>query len=273
MSADATPLGRGSRAGVAVALSLAVVGLVVLVALPPVPSASAPTEDPRDASLPHPVAPAFVPPEPAVLAERDEASHWAPVLRRVDARSAPRADSSVVGRLLERTPEGTVNIALVIATTQDAAGRSWVHIRLPVLPNNRTGWVPRAALGGYGTTRTHLVVDRERLTATLYRRGRPVFRAGVGIGQTAWPTPPGEFYIRNRLAGFDSPAYGPLAFGTSARSDVLTDWPAGGFIGIHGTDRPDLLPGRVSHGCIRMRNEDILELGRLMPVGTPLTIR
>jgi lipoprotein-anchoring transpeptidase ErfK/SrfK len=53
----------------------------------------------------------------------------------------------------------------------------------------------------------------------------------------------------------------------SARSAVLTDWPDGGFVGIHGTNQPELLPGRVSHGCIRMRNEDIVELGRSMPIG------
>jgi lipoprotein-anchoring transpeptidase ErfK/SrfK len=29
----------------------------------------------------------------------------------------------------------------------------------------------------------------------------------------------------------------------------------------------------VSHGCIRLRNSDILRLARLMPVGTPVTIR
>jgi lipoprotein-anchoring transpeptidase ErfK/SrfK len=75
------------------------------------------------------------------------------------------------------------------------------------------------------------------------------------------------------LTRYRSPFYGPLAFGTSARSSVLTDWPGGGFIGIHGTNAPELLPGRVSHGCIRLRNEDILQLGRLMPVGTPVTIR
>jgi lipoprotein-anchoring transpeptidase ErfK/SrfK len=78
--------------------------------------------------------------------------------------------------------------------------------------------------------------------------------------------------VRLKLAGFDDPFYGPVAFGTSARSAVLTDWPGGGYIGIHGTNAPELLPGRVSHGCVRMRNEDIVELGRLMPVGTPLTI-
>jgi lipoprotein-anchoring transpeptidase ErfK/SrfK len=54
---------------------------------------------------------------------------------------------------------------------------------------------------------------------------------------------------------------------------VLTDWPGGGFIGIHGTNAPGLIPGRVSHGCIRMRNEDITRLNSLMSVGTPVSVR
>ena len=149
----------------------------------------------------------------------------------------------------------------------------WVKARLPVLPNNTTGWVPRGALGGYVAVRTRLIVDSERLEATLFRAGRAIFHADVGIGKPEWPTPKGEFYVRNRITTFDDPVYGPLAFGTSARSPVLTDWPAGGFVGIHGTNQPELLPGRVSHGCIRLRNEDIVRLGRLMPVGTPITVR
>ena len=65
--------------------------------------------------------------------------------------------------------------------------------------------------------------------------------------------------MRQLLSNFDDPFYGPLAFGTSARSPTLTDWPGGGYVGIHGTDQPEILPGRVSHGCIRMRNTDILQ--------------
>ena len=65
----------------------------------------------------------------------------------------------------------------------------------------------------------------------------------------------------------------PVAFGLNARSRVLTDWPGGGFIGIHGTNAPELVPGRISHGCIRMRNDAILRLATLMPLGTPVTIR
>lgn len=179
----------------------------------------------------------------------------------------------VVTRLDAVTPEGTTNIVLVRGSATDASGRLWVHVRLPVLPNELTAWVPRAALGGYNAVRTRLVVDLDDLTATLFRGGRAIFEAPVGVGKAEWPTPRGEFYIRNRLTSFESPAYGPLAFGTSARSAVLTDWPAGGFVGIHGTDQPEILPGRVSHGCIRLRNADILRLDRLMPVGTPVTIR
>jgi lipoprotein-anchoring transpeptidase ErfK/SrfK len=199
-------------------------------------------------------------------------SLWAPVLQAAGALSRPALGAPLVARLPTRTPEGTANIVLVLER-QARAGRLWVRVRLPVLPNNRTGWVERRALGGYVTVRTRLVIDRTRLRATLLQAGRPVFRAPIGVGTARWPTPIGSFYIRNRLKKYQSPFYGPVAFGTSARSPVLTDWPAGGFVGIHGTDRPDLLPGRVSHGCVRMRNDDILRLAALMPVGTPVSIR
>jgi lipoprotein-anchoring transpeptidase ErfK/SrfK len=43
-------------------------------------------------------------------------------------------------------------------------------------------------------------------------------------------------------------------------------------VGIHGTNQPGLIPGAVSHGCIRLRNRDIKRLGRRMAVGTGITI-
>lgn len=222
-------------------------------------------------SLPSPLKPSFVPPTPLRLSDR-KTTRWAALQASVAARAQPTFDAPVVTRLQRLTPEGTSNLVVVLATQARDSGGVWVKARLPVLPNGTTGWVPRSAVGGYQFVHTHLVVDLERLTAVLYRQGRPVFHANVGVGKAAWRTPRGEFYIRNKLVSYRSPAYGPFAFGTSARS-ALTDWPAGGFIGIHGTDRPDLLPGRVSHGCIRLRNSDIVRLAHLMPIGTPLTIK
>lgn len=222
--------------------------------------------------LPDPVPPAFVPPEPRPLSGLDDVSWWSPVSRSTLARARPDENAPVIARLSTRTPEGTRNLVLVLDRRRDARGTLWVRARLPILPNDASGWVPRSALGGYGAVSTHLVVDVRSFTATLYRKGKQIFQTQVGVGRPENPTPTGKFYIRNKLTRYANAFYGPVAFGTSARSPTLTDWPAGGFVGIHGTNRPDLLPGRVSYGCIRLRNDDILALERLMPVGTPLTI-
>lgn len=140
-------------------------------------------------------------------------------------------------------------------------------------PNGRTGWVRLDSLGPLYRLQTHLVVDRSKERATLRKQGRKVWSAPVGVGKPSTPTPRGHFYVREKFRTGDSGgAYGPMAFGTSAYS-VLSEWPGGGVIGIHGTDRPSLIPGNPSHGCIRVRNADLKRLWKRMPVGTPILIR
>jgi hypothetical protein len=224
-------------------------------------------------ALPASAAPALRVGRPTLLSANPHLARWTTVVEDVIARRAPTPTAPAVATLATRTPEGTANVLAVLGRARDAHGKLWVRVGLPVLPNNTAGWVPRSALGGYGVVATHLVVDLAQLTATLYRDGTRVFQAPVGVGRGSWPTPTGSFIVRSRLTSYRSPFYGPLAFGTTARSAVLTDWPAGGFVGIHGTNEPRILPGRVSHGCIRLRNHDLLRLARLMPVGTPVTIR
>jgi hypothetical protein len=221
--------------------------------------------------LPGPQRPAFVVGKPRLLPKDATPSRFAPVEQGAVARRRPSPAAPVVASLPMSTPEGTTNLVLALGEAKRPDGQ-WVHIRLPVLPNEQTGWVPRRVLGGYHFVHTHLVIDREHFRATLLRDGRPIFSAAVGVGRPESPTPSGQFYVRDKLSGFGNAFYGPIAYGTSARSPVLTDWPGGGFVGIHGTNEPRLIPGRISHGCVRMRNADILRLGRLMPVGTPITI-
>jgi hypothetical protein len=199
-------------------------------------------------------------------------SRWAFVDYRTAAHASPSLHSRVVARLSTRTQDGTDELVLIIGQRQRADGL-WFRVRLPVLPNNTTGWVKASRLSTPHVVHTWLRVNRAREQLTLVRSGRVVFRARIGVGQAQTPTPSGNFYIRDKLVGFaPGTIYGPLAFGTSARSAVLTDWPQDGVIGIHGTNQPELLPGHVSHGCMRMRNGDILRLSKLLPVGTPLTI-
>lgn len=43
-------------------------------------------------------------------------------------------------------------------------------------------------------------------------------------------------------------------------------------IAIHGTDKPELLGQRVSHGCIRMSNQDVMRLFHNVQIGTPVYV-
>jgi lipoprotein-anchoring transpeptidase ErfK/SrfK len=200
-------------------------------------------------------------------------SRWAYVLHAATAHATPSVSSRVTGSVPATTSDAMPNLVRVLQQMRTPTGALWVHVVLTSLPNSRTGWVPRDDLSVFHSVATRVVVDTRRLTLTLFRSGRRILRTPVGVGMNRWPTPRGAFYIRERLTNFHDAFYGPIAFGTSARSTTLTDWPGGGIVGIHGTNRPDLIPGRISHGCIRLRNADILRLARLLPLGTPVEIR
>ncbi|MEA2387113.1 MAG: hypothetical protein QOJ22_1287, partial [Thermoleophilaceae bacterium] len=206
------------------------------------------------------------------LSDETSLSRWAHPVDRSWITRAPRTGAHRIARLRLDTEDALPNVYLVLRRTTDQAGRRWFQVRIPMRPNGRKGWVRDRSLGRLHTVRTRLVVNRRTLHAVLWRNGRRVFRAAVGVGKPGTPTPRGRFWIRERLTvrGHGG-LYGPLAFGTAAYASI-SDWPRGGVVGIHGTNEPGLIPGRPSHGCIRMRNDDILRLGRLMPIGTPLRI-
>ena len=167
----------------------------------------------------------------------------------------------------DRAPENY----LILRSQLDFKGKPWLNIRVPRRPNGSKGWVPASALR-MRTVTTAFEVDKRALKARLYKDGAVIWSSGVGIGAPSTPTPSGRFWVReglNNLGG--NPAYGPFAFGTAAYSR-LSEWPGGGVVGIHGTNAPSLIPGRPSHGCIRVPNARILRLKRLMPIGTPIWI-
>ena len=201
-------------------------------------------------------------------------SYFAFVEKGETARAEPSTSARAVGRITRRSNVGTDDLVAVIARTNDDQGRTWLQVRLPIRPNGTTGWVPAGALSDLQPVSTWLRIDTKAYKVTLVKNGRTIFSARAGVGQKQWPTPRGQFFIRAKLEkyGGAGSAYGPVAFITSATSPTLTDWPGGGIVGVHGTNQPSLIPGRISHGCVRLKNADILKLARLLPVGTPLTI-
>lgn len=221
-------------------------------------------------------APTTEPPEyvDTVISDEHLLSRWAFVTRKAIARSEPKNQGRKVRKLTTRTPDGTHELVLVLKERAYADGSKWVQVRLPMRGSGRTGWLRRGILGSYRSVRTHLVISRNRFKATLYRSGKTVWTARIGIGKKGTATPAGNFYIRNKLiSSRPGGPYGPYAMGLSAYSPTLSDWPGGGIIGIHGTNQPGILPGRVSHGCIRVKNSKIRKLFRIMPPGTPVTVQ
>jgi hypothetical protein len=189
-------------------------------------------------------------------------------------RSQPTTSSHAVGKLRWNTEDGVPEVYIVLESRLDDKGEVWLQIRVPARPNGRTGWVREEQLSNLKTIQTHLTIDRRKLKATLRKKGRTIWSSRVGVGKSGTETPAGRFWIRERLSNLGgSPVYGPWAFGTSAYSEKLTDWPGGGVVGIHGTNQPELIPGRPSHGCVRVPNAKINRLARLMPIGTPILIK
>jgi lipoprotein-anchoring transpeptidase ErfK/SrfK len=119
-----------------------------------------------------------------------------------------------------------------------------------------------------------IVVDLSERRVTVYRGPHAVVVTKAAIGSPSTPTPTGRFYVNQKLVAPDPLGpYGPAALGISAFSPVLQHWMQGGPIAIHGTNEPNLLGAAVSHGCVRVPNDVVERLWKLVPTGTPVLIR
>ncbi len=149
----------------------------------------------------------------------------------------------------------------------------WDQIDVPGRPNGQTGWVEQSWIGSEQTSHTLIVVSQKAEHIWVYRYGKLIFNAPAGTGNVAnkTNTPTGHFWIAEAFPSTD-PFYGPWAFGTTdyARD---TEFPDGSIVGIHGTNEPWLIPGDPSHGCVRLKNPDILKLKRLVGIGTAVWIQ
>jgi lipoprotein-anchoring transpeptidase ErfK/SrfK len=194
------------------------------------------------------------------------------VVPQVFARRAPDLHARVVRVLGQFRSDFRPRVVLALEDRIAPGGSRWYRISLPGRPNGGRGWVPAEAVR-VSSVANRIVVHRAARTLEVRRVAdrRLLFSAPIAVGAPDAPTPLGRnFYVQWGFAPTD-PFYGPFALETSAYSR-LSDWPGGGVVGIHGTSLPQLIGQAVSHGCIRMRNEDVVRLRRLAPVGTPLDI-
>jgi len=107
----------------------------------------------------------------------------------------------------------------------------------------------------------------------------------VAVGRPQWQTPTGVFRVTDKLVDPDW-----VQFDWNDPSHVIRTIPPGpdnplgrrwiGFasgygwqIGFHGTPHPELLGHAVSHGCVRMRNEDVVKVYDRVSVGTVVIVQ
>jgi hypothetical protein len=212
------------------------------------------------------------PPDAVQLSDERLVTRWAYPARRAVVYSRPSGRSRQIARLRLLTEDRFPELYLVLSRWVDPSGNAWLKIRVPRRPNGTKGWVPESALGELNVNHKLIDVDKRTLTLRFFDHGTQVFTARIGVGKAGTITPSGHFYVREKFHVKGVPLYGPRAIGTSAYAPTLSDWPGGGVVGLHGTNQPGLIPGRPSHGCIRLRNRDILRLYRLAERGTPIDI-
>ena len=157
----------------------------------------------------------------------------------------------------DRKGRAALVLALTVALTASAFGQN--NAPAPVVP-------PRAK-------RRVIVSIPDRKLAVL-ENGVVIRRFAVAVGAVVSPSPTGEFEIINRLA--EPTYYHPgVVIPPGSGNPLGSRWVGLNkqSYGIHGTNAPGSIGKAASHGCIRLRNPDIVQLFTMVRVGDTVEIR
>ena len=189
----------------------------------------------------------------------------------VAVRRAPSRSARVITTFTQFRKHFRPRVVLAVETRTNRSGEpSWYRVEIPGRPNGRTGWIPAAAADLTAVDRW-LVIYRGSRKFELYVDGRVRRTGPIAVGARGMETPIGLFYVQSSFVPSQYPILGAYAFETSGYSK-LSEWPGGGVVGVHGTNTPWLIGQAVSHGCVRLRNSDIVALRRYVRPGTPVKI-
>ncbi len=148
----------------------------------------------------------------------------------------------------------------------------WIQVAIPVRPNGTVGWVRFEDVNVLSVP-FRVLVDKSTNLMSIEKNGTEVFRKSVATGTGNTPTPSGLFFIREILQTDPKGPYGPYVLGLSGYSEVFQTFAGGeGAIGIHGTNQPGLVGTNASFGCVRVTNDVMQSIVRMLPLGTPVEI-
>jgi hypothetical protein len=215
-----------------------------------------------------PTGPNGVEPQPPLLPEGVDVLA-VPSERVISMWKHPKVTESTFA-LDTKNPMGTLSPMLIEAAKR-RAGEAWYRVLLPLRPNGTSAWVRESDVE-LRRIDQRIEVDLSERELRYYVHGDLEEHFKVGVGTDATPTGTGMFYVWVKVH-YASPyqPYGIAALGLSGFSPVLSEWPGGGRMAIHGTSSPSDLGNAVSHGCVRVLNDDLKSLLDV-PLGTPVEI-
>jgi lipoprotein-anchoring transpeptidase ErfK/SrfK len=213
----------------------------------------------------HPTAAA----EPQQPGQRQGGAEIATVRGRQIAVHKQKGDSAAWKTLSSPNEMGATRVFLV-----DAKDRDWLKVLLPIRPNGSTGWVKASDVKLSSTTH-RVEIDPQAFKFTVFD-GDKVLRTGkVATGEDGTPTPAGRFYFTELVEPPNPDGdYGAYAFGLSGFSPTLKTFAGGpGQLAVHGTNKASALGRKVSHGCVRVSNDDITWMAKNLAIGTPVVVK
>lgn len=168
---------------------------------------------------------------------------------------------------------GGQTILPVIARATTKRGARRLRVLLPGRPNGHTGWIAQRGTDAT-TTSWHVAIRTSTRTVSVYRGGRLARSFAAVVGKPATPTPNGRFFVEESILMPRGHPGAPYALALSARSNVLQEFAGGpGQIAVHGVANLGGMPGTaVSHGCVRLANDDIRWMAARIGNGVRVTI-
>jgi lipoprotein-anchoring transpeptidase ErfK/SrfK len=234
-------------------------------------TSSSPNVDATDQPIAAPSGPTrtdVVVPKPPLLPEGVDVLA-VPTERLIPVWKHPKSADATFA-LDTQNPSGSFS-PMLIEGAKRRAGEAWYRVLLPLRPNGSAAWV-RGSDVDLRRIDQRIEVDLSDRTLRYYVHDDLKEHFSVGVGTDATPTGTGSFYVWVKIR-YPSPyqPYGIAALGLSGFSPVLSEWPGGGRMAIHGTSSPSDLGNAVSHGCVRVLNDDLESLLDV-PLGTPVEI-
>jgi len=164
----------------------------------------------------------------------------------------------------------------MVAQTTNLATRSVQAIPMPlvIVPE----LPPLKPLLPESDVTIRLVLKRSERRVYVYRGSQQVASYPVAVGRAGWETPMGSWHVidMQEQPTWVHPFTGEIM--TAGPENPLGErwigfWTNGrSYIGFHGTPTRESVGRAASHGCVRMYNEDVRELYKIVKLGTPVTV-